>query len=51
MIKGIEPKPAAVGTHFATMRGSPTARLTTNLDAFTIVFMTPPGITTLAKLC
>lgn len=49
MIKGIDPRPAAVGSHFDTTAGSPTLLATANLADLTIILITPPGIATDAR--
>lgn len=49
MMKGIDPRPAAVGNHFNTTAGSPTLLATANLADLTIILITPPGIATDAR--
>ena len=49
IIKGIEPNPAIVGSHFETNNGRTGVLATANLVTRTIPLITPPGIATLAK--
>ena len=49
IMKGIEPRPAAVGSHLETAAGNPTLLATANLADLTIILMTPPGIATEAR--
>ena len=53
MMRGMLPRPAAVGTHLATTAGSnnPAFLATAYLEALTIWLITNPGIPTLAKDC
>ena len=50
-MNGIDPSPAAVGSHFEISIGRPAVLPTANFEALTIMLMVNPGSATLAKDC